>query len=185
MIGESGDWPGELRFATDADAAAVTELVSGCFAEYPGCVLDPRGMDVWMAAPATYYTERQGQIWVLSDYRGDPEPLPGAGAAPRVSPPGTINACVGWAPLSGSRIELKNLYVSASKRRQGLGRRLVALVERKATQRNADEVLLWSDTRFLDAHRLYSGLGYRQTGAQRAWDDPSHSIEYEFIKALT
>jgi putative acetyltransferase len=65
-------------------------------------------------------------------------------------------------------VELKNLYVSARARRQGLGRRLVAVVEAAAREQNASAVVLWSDTRFLDAHRLYEDLGYQRTGQQRA-----------------
>nr|MBA3524637.1 GNAT family N-acetyltransferase [Geodermatophilaceae bacterium] len=48
---------GELvrRDATDADSAAVITLIGGCFAEYPGCVLDLPGIDAWMQAPASAY----------------------------------------------------------------------------------------------------------------------------------
>jgi len=160
-------WPGNLRAAIDGDAADVRDLIGGCFAEYQGCVLDPHGVDGWMVAPASAYADKGGQFWVL--------PMPsGAGLA----------ACVGWAPDGAARIELKNLYVTAAARRQGLGRRLVALVEQAARQRECATVVLWSDTRFLDAHRLYEGLGYRPTGQQRALNDPSNSIEYGFIKPL-
>lgn len=158
---------GEPREATDEDAAAVRRLIGACFAEYEGCVLDPEGIDAWMAAPASSYSEKGGQFWVLTQ-------------------PGDFGlaACVGWAPDGADRIELKNLYVSAAARRQGLGRRLVALVEAAARERDCATVFLWSDTRFLDAHRLYEGLGYQRTGDQRALRDPSNSIEYCFVKLL-
>jgi len=162
-----GDWPGVLRLATDRDAAAVRQLIGGCFAEYEGCVLDPEGIDAWMAAPASTYADKGGQFWVLTD--------PDTAA---------LLACVGWGPDRPGRLELKNLYVSSSARRRGLGARLVALVEATAQEHQAREVILWTDTRFLDAHRLYAGLGYRRTGAQRALHDPSNSIEYEFVKPL-
>ncbi|MGI8721339.1 MAG: GNAT family N-acetyltransferase [Geodermatophilaceae bacterium] len=160
-------WPGILRVATDRDAAAVRKLIGGCFAEYEGCVLDSEGIDAWMAAPASTYADKGGQFWVLAE--------PDTAA---------LMACVGWGPDRPGRIELKNLYVSSSARRRGLGRRLVALIEAAADEQDAEEVILWSDTRFLDAHRLYAGLGYRRTGAQRALLDPSDSIEYEFVKPL-
>ncbi len=159
-------WPGELRSATDADAAALRTLIGDCFAEYEGCVLDPDGVDAWLAAPGTSYADKGGQLWVLS------------------GPDGQALACVGWAPAGGAGLELKNLYVSAPARRQGLGRRLADLVEATARERGVEEIVLWSDTRFLDAHRLYEGLGYRPTGQTRALNDPSHTIEYEFVKPL-
>jgi hypothetical protein len=43
---------------------------------------------------------------------------------------------------------------------------------------------LWSDTRFLDAHRLYERLGYRRTGRTRELHDLSDTVEYEFDKPL-
>ncbi len=161
------DWPGDLRAVTDGDAGNVRRLIGDCFAEYEGCVLDPDGVDAWMKAPASWYADKDGQFWVLTV-------ADGVGLA----------ACVGWTAEGADRIELKSLYVSAAARRQGLGRRLVALVETAARERDCAAVLLWSDTRFLDAHRLYEGLGYQQTGDQRALNDPSSSIEYGFIKHL-
>lgn len=160
-----GDWPGELRAVTDADAAAVRRLIGDCFAEYEGCVLDPDGLDAWMATPASAYAAKGGEFWVL------------------VTPRGDALACVGWAPGEPGRVELKNLYVSAAARRQGLGRRLADLVESAAADRGAAEVFLWSDTRFLDAHRLYAGLGFARTGEERALNDPSQSFEYGFVKS--
>ncbi|MDQ4039295.1 MAG: GNAT family N-acetyltransferase [Actinomycetota bacterium] len=161
------EWPGNLRAVTDRDAGDVRQLIGNCFAEYPGCVLDPDGVDAWMKTPARWYADKGGQFWVLSR-------------------PGDVGlaACVGWVPDGADRVELKNLYVGATARRQGLGRRLVALVEAAARERDCATVVLWTDTRFLDAHRLYAGLGYRRTGDQRALHDPSHSIEFCFVKRL-
>lgn len=159
--------PGDLRAATDGDAGGVCQLIGDCFAEYEGCVLDPDGIDSWMAAPASSYSNKGGQFWVLA----------GPGEA-------GLRACVGWAPAGSDRIELKNLYVSSRARRQGLGRRLVEVVETVARERGASAVVLWSDTRFLDAHRLYEGLGYQRTGEQRELHDPSNSIEHGFAKLL-
>jgi len=162
-------WPGELRPATDSDAADVQTLIGGCFAEYEGCVLDPEGLDAWMAAPASSYASKGGQFWVLAHQAGEADGLA---------------ACVGWGLAGPGRIELKNLYVSAPARRQGLGRRLVALVEAAAREQGADAVVLWSDTRFVDAHRLYQSLGYQRSGDQRALNDPSNTIEYGFVRLL-
>ena len=160
-------WPGDLREATDGDAAGVRRLIGDCFAEYPGCVLDPDGIDAWMAAPASSYSNEGGQFWVLADATGE-----------------GLAACIGWARDGPGRIELKNLYVSSRARRRGLGRRLVALVEAVGLEQGAATVVLWSDTRFQDAHRLYEGMGYQHTGEQRALNDPSNSIEYGFVKRL-
>ena len=160
-------WPGDLRAVTDTDSEEVRRLIEGCYAEYQGCVLDLDGGDAWMQAPASAYAAKGGQFWVLTQ--------PGGSG---------LAACVGWAPDASDRIELKNLYVSAGARRQGLGRGLVGLVEATALERGCPTVLLWSDTRFLDAHHLYERLGYQRTGDERALYDPSNSIEYGFVKRL-
>ncbi|MDF2972749.1 MAG: hypothetical protein K0R61_3199 [Microvirga sp.] len=45
-------------------------------------------------------------------------------------------------------------------------------------------MVLWSDTRFVTAHRLYTRLGYVQDEGQRQLADISQSVEYRFEKAL-
>ncbi len=44
-------------------------------------------------------------------------------------------------------------------------------------------MILWSDTRFTNAHRLYLALGYGQ-GHTRSLGDISHSREFFFERAL-
>lgn len=166
-VGAGQTRPGELRAVRDGDAADLTTLIGSCYAEYEGCVLDPAGIDAWMAAPATAYAAKDGELWVLE----------GAGGTGLV-------ACVGWGPAAADGVELKNLYVGAPARRQGLGARFVGLVEDVARARGSAAVELWSDTRFADAHRLYQRLGYLRTGAERELHDPSETVEYEFVNRL-
>lgn len=148
-----------LRFAADADSAALIDLIGGCFAEYPGCVLAVDEEEPWLRRPGSGYS---GQLWV-------------------VELDGSVVACVGYKP-SGST--LKNLYVSAKARRRGLGAWLVGVVQDAARAAGASSVVLWSDSRFLDAHRLYARLGYRRTGATRELHDLSDTVEYEFVRSL-
>ena len=157
--------PDGLRAATDADSADLIVLIGAAFAEYPGCVLDLPGIDAWMRAPGTAYEGTGGQLWVL----------PGAAG---------LRACVGYRPIAPDRMELKSLYVAGSARRRGLGRRLVALVETAARDLGARTVQLWSDSRFLDAHRLYESLGYRRGSRTRRLHDPSDTTEYFFERDL-
>lgn len=157
-----------LRPVRDGDAVEVQRLIGGCFAEFPGCVLDLPGIDHWMLAPATSYAAKGGQLWVLPD-------------------PDGLRASVGWAPAgaaAGEGVELKSLYVGSRHRRQGFAAALVGVVERVARQRGASRVELWSDSRFTDAHRLYTRLGYRRQPRTRRLDDPSDTTEYAFHKQL-
>ena len=84
---------------------------------------------------------------------------------------------VGWKPHPDGA-ELKSLYVSAAARRQGLGSRLVHLVERRVG--GPQRLVVWSDARFLDSHQMYARLGYVLTGASRELHDKSETVELEF-----
>jgi GNAT superfamily N-acetyltransferase len=98
---------------------------------------------------------------------------------------GSVVASVAYRPdPEAGEVELQMLYVLAPWRRRGLGSYLVALVEAEAARRGARDVVLWSDSRFTDAHRLYRSLGFQQQAAARALHDLSHSVEYRFAKAL-
>lgn len=154
-----------LRAVREDDSAAVIELIGGCFAEYPGCVLDLDGIDAWMRVPASSYAQRGGECWV-------------------VERAGCVVACAGYRPAEDGSVELKSLYVAAVARRGGLGARLVALVEDAAARAGAHRVTLWSDTRFGAAHRLYERLGYERGPATRELHDPSQSVEFGYAKDL-
>lgn len=159
----------EIRPVTDADAAAMTELVGSVYAEYPGCVLDLDGVDDDLTAPRTAIDAKRGDLWVVEDVDG------------------RLVACCGWAPVEVSgrpAVELKRLYVAPRARRRGLGAWLVAQVERVARERGAAAVELWSDTRFTDAHRLYERLGYARQPETRELHDPSDTTEYRYRKPL-
>lgn len=157
------DW--SVRPGSDSDSEALIELIGTVWAEYPGCVLDVDAEEPWLRAPAAFYDERDGEFWVATD-----------------DDSGELLACIGIKPVGEDTVELKSLYVAASGRRTGLGSALVQLVEDTAVDRAARRIVLWSDTRFLDAHRLYTRLGYWPTGESRDLNDLSNTTEYGFAK---
>jgi GNAT superfamily N-acetyltransferase len=156
----------DLRPVRDADSSALIELIGTCWAEYPGCVLDVDGEEPWLRAPAAASAADGGSCWVVEDGGG------------------VVVACVGIKPRAGGIAELKSLYVARRARRRGLGARLTGLVEAEARRLGARRMVLWSDTRFGDAHRLYERLGYARTGRTRELHDLSGTSEYEYAKQL-
>ncbi len=157
-----------LRPGRDDDADAVVELIGATWAEYPGVVLDVDAEEPWMLAPATSFDAWGGAFWVL--------PRPGSRY---------LDACVGVRPTrQGRAAELKSLYVAAGARRRGYGARLVRRVEQWVRERGMDHVVLWSDARFADAHRLYERLGYARSGRSRELHDLSDTTELEFVATL-
>ena len=152
-----------LRPVRDGDAAALAHLVGTCFAEYEGCVLDLETEEVSLNAPATWAAAHHGTWWV-------------------VERAGVVGASVAIYP-KGPEAELKKLYLLPAFRGAGLATALVALAEDTARSAGARRVTLWSDTRFLEAHRLYRRLGYVQ-GGTRALHDLSDTVEFFFAREL-
>lgn len=96
-----------------------------------------------------------------------------------------IAASVGLCPGHEEPVELVKLYVARHRRGHGLGAALVRWIEAQAAGGGAAGIELWSDSRFLAAHRLYERLGYTRTGATRDLNDLSGTTEYQFRKPLT
>lgn len=158
-----------LRPVRDGDAAALEALIRRCWDDYPGCVLDVDAEEPWLRAPASAQAAVHGALWVLD---GGPDT---AGLVASVA--------VRHVPGAGEA-ELKTLYVWPTGRRQGLGAALLHHAERYASDRGATSMMLWSDTRFEAAHRLYERHGYRRF-AGRSLADLSHSREHGFRRRLT
>jgi N-acetylglutamate synthase-like GNAT family acetyltransferase len=155
-----------MRAARDSDAQELFGLIALCFAEYPGCYVDPHDDLVDLLRPATAMAAKGGHFWVVEDGNGH------------------IGACVS-VDFPRSRVaELHRVYVRPDLRRRGLAERLVRFAEREAGARGAERLFFWSDTRFEAAHRFYERLAYRRTGEERALGDISHSREYRFEKRL-
>jgi putative acetyltransferase len=153
-----------IRHARDTDATALIALIAAIYAEYPGCVLDVDGEEPELRAPASHARKLGGMWWIAED-------------AGRI---------VGSASImpAGADAELKKLYVAHAMRGRGLGSQLVRLVEEAARERGAQRLVLWTDTRFESAHRLYERLGYIRQPGTRALHDRSASIEFNFIKPI-
>ena len=90
---------------------------------------------------------------------------------------------VGTAGLSG-RGSLERLYVLEEARGSGAGSALFAAVAAEARSRGHEQLEIWSDKRFTDAHRLYERQGARVVG-ERVHDDPDESHEWGLVLDLT
>jgi putative acetyltransferase len=135
----------------------ILELIRDVFAEY-GCVLNTQE-DAYLLQPGPYFRERGGEFWVVEHE-------------------GRIIATIAVV-LQEDAAELKCLYVHRAYRRQGWGRRLSELVLDFARQAGKPRMILWTDTRFLEAHRLYRRMGFTQRGT-RELHDSNNTVEYGF-----
>jgi len=149
-----------LRPARDSDAGGVIALIGRVFGEYEGCVLDVEREEPGLRAPASSYD----RFWVLEQA-------------------GEIVGCSACA-LRLPVVEVKKVYLDASLRGQGWGRRLIEQVERTASELGATRLEAWSDTRFRQAHAVYEHLGYRRGPRTRFLHDLSNTEEYFFAKPV-
>lgn len=155
-----------LRLADDEDSWDIIALIGACWSEYPGCVMDVHGECPDLLSPASAYRRLGGEFWVATDSCA------------------TVIATMGWRPVGASSVEVERLYVNPRWRRQGLAATLTDLVERIAADKSAAGIELWSDSRFLTAHRFYERRGYVRNGPDRHLDDLSRTREHHYVKVL-
>jgi putative acetyltransferase len=152
----------EPRPTVPEDVPGILGLVSGVYAEYD-CVLDAENEERHLLEPGPYFRRSGGEFWVVEEN-------------------GLVLATVA-VTLHEDAGELKSLYVHPTLRRRGWGRRLTNLAIEHARLCGKRRMILWSDTRFTDAHRLYRRLGFREMGI-RDLHDSNNSVEYGFEMSL-
>jgi putative acetyltransferase len=152
------------RPVTDFDAQDLYGLLTLCFAEYPGCYVDPHDDLPDLLHPTSWLAGRTGAFWVVEDDRS------------------RIKACIAVDLPEQGTGELHRLYVRPDARGAGLGRSLTKLAEDWAQVRGVKRIIAWSDTRFTKAHRLYETSGYLRQPDIRKLGDISNSSEFCFLK---
>ena len=152
----------QLRPTVPEDTPGILALIGEVYAEY-GCVLDAQTDERHLLEPGPYFRAHGGEFWVVEEG-------------------GRIRATAA-VMLDEDAGELKTLYVHPSLRRQGWGRKLTMLAIAYARANGKRKMNLWSDTRFLDAHRLYRSMGFHETGV-RELHDSNNSVEYGFELSL-
>jgi GNAT superfamily N-acetyltransferase len=150
--------------ARTADAPAVIALIGRIFTEY-NFVWNPVTEVPDLFDLERHYREKGGAFWVA---RLD----------------GQVVGSVGVERLPDGRAELHRLYLDATLRGRGVGRALVEAVLGWCRVAGIKQLTLWSDTRFDRAHRLYEGMGFKQTGEREIPDDPNDTREFGYERAV-
>jgi RimJ/RimL family protein N-acetyltransferase len=151
--------------ATAADVPAVMLLIGRVFAEY-GLLLMPQFEVPDLLRFDTHYTPPHGAFWVVRDDTG------------------RVVGSVGVDRVDARSAELHRLYVDSSLRGRGIGQRLVETVLDWSRTQGLGQVVLWSDTRFENSHRLYRRLGFAQLAERTVEGDINESREYRFERDL-
>jgi GNAT superfamily N-acetyltransferase len=150
--------------ATRADAAGVIALIGRVFAEY-GFVYDPAVEVPDLLRFEHHYEPPRGAFFVVRN--GD-----------------LIVGSVGVERLDADTAELHRLYLDAELRGRRIGRALVEMVLDWCRVQAISRVILWSDTRFDRAHRLYTRMGFLHTGERDLPDDVNGTREYGFERIV-
>jgi putative acetyltransferase len=79
---------------------------------------------------------------------------------------------------------LSRVYLRAAYRGLGLGKWMTNYMMEMAKSRGFNSIYLWTDTRFLGAHRMYERLGFRMTGELRSLHDVNRSFEFKMEAGL-
>lgn len=147
-----------------ADAPGVIALIGRVFVEY-GFVYEPAIEVPDLLNFARHYQAPHGDFFVVRD-----EAL--------------IVGSVGVERLDDHAAELHRLYLDPHLRGQGMGRTLVGTVLEWCRMQGISRLLLWSDTRFDLAHRLYTRTGFRRTGERTLPEDLNDTREYRFEREV-
>ncbi len=125
------------------DRSGTTAIISNILAEY-GLDWEPDGADRDVLDIETYYFDRGGDFWVVED-RGQ---LIGTGA---------------YYPCNRGEkaVEIRKMYLLPTARGQGLGRYLLAQLERVITKKGYTQIWVETASSLQDAVRLYELNGYQ------------------------
>ena len=135
-----------LRPATNADTAAVRDLVFGVLAEY-GLKPSPDDTDTDLSDIESSYFARGGRFDVLE--RGD----------------GAIIGTVGLYRVDAETVELRKMYLVPHARGRGLGRMVLEHALDEARRMGARRVTLETASVLREAIALYTRYGFRPCNA--------------------
>lgn len=150
--------------ATGADVPGVVALIGRVYTEY-GFVYDPRVDFPDLLDFDAHYAPPRGAFFVVR-----------AGEQ--------VVGSVGVECLDARTAELHRLYLDAELRGRGTGRALTETVLAWCRTREIGHLILWSDTRFDLAHRLYARMGFTRTGERTLPEDVNDTREYRFERPV-
>ena len=154
----------KLREARNKDSDQIIKLIRDCFNEYPKCYLD---VDVEMPELKkiySYFKFKNGNFWVFEKNN-------------------KVIGSMGLAP-KGKDLELHKLYIKKNQRGKGLAKIMVIKAEKYAKKFGFKKMILWTDTRFKEAHLMYLKLNYKKMKKTRRLYDISNTTEFHFQKKI-
>lgn len=173
----------KIRPATPNDAPGIVETVRAVYDEY-GFTWEAEGYHADLHDPQTHYIDKGHLFWVC-----EIDKIVVGTSALELFPPilGLLGDKI-WLDdnyrIGGCDCALQRLYVRLEFRRRGLGRELFLQTLNSARELGRHAMEIWSDKRFVDAHRLYEKFGASLVG-DRICNDPDKAPEWGLILELS
>lgn len=178
------DFP--IRHAEQADIPEIVRVVRSVYDEY-GFTWDEREYHADLYDVEEHYNRKGHSFFVVGSHPTPGGKLLGVVALKRFAPvpgsPGVSTVIDGVVRLAGADCSLDRLYVDPAARRQGLGTALTMHAVGAARLEGKTAMEIWSDKRFVEAHRLYQRLG-ASVVADRICADPDNSPEWGLLLLL-
>ena len=150
--------------ATWADAPGVIDLIRRVFVEY-GWIWDQAAEVPDLLRWTPRYEPPHGAFYVIREA-------------------GLVVGSAGVDRVDVRTAELHRLYLDPGLRGRGFGDALVDTIVAWCREHGLPRIVLWSDTRFEHAHRLYLRKGFHRTGERVLPEDVNHTREYHFERVV-
>lgn len=171
-----------LRECELEDAVGVVSTVKEVFDEY-GFTWEADGYSADLYDLSPYVTGGAGQFWVASSE----QIILGCGGIRWhdviPGPIGALHLLSDNLRIGGTGAEVTRMYVRPSARRLGIASAIMSEIVLSARANQIRAIEIWSDQRFVDAHRLYERFGAQRCG-ERICNDPDLSPEWGMVLAL-
>lgn len=154
-----------LRPAEKSDISVMSDIISTVFDEYGWTFVEIDELPDFVFYEKHYSDPERAFLYALTDESGQVV--------------GSIAIKNG-----GRGPYLSRVYLKAEYRGLGLGKWMTSCVLEMAKSSGFNSIHLWTDTRFLDAHRMYERLGFRMTGDLRSLHDVNRSFEFKMETEL-
>ena len=155
----------QLRLARNKDGNQIINLIKRCFNDYKNCYLDVDNDSPELRNVYSYFKNKKGKFWVYVDKN-------------------KIIGCMGYLPHEKNNLEIHKLYIDKNYRMRGLAKKLMSRIESIAKKYKKRKIVLWTDTRFKEAHKMYKKLKYKKMSKTRKLNDISNTTEYAFQKVI-
>lgn len=169
-----------IRLAKLEDSPGVVAAVRSVYDEY-GFTWEEDGYHSDLYDLRSYCDPERARFWV-GEIDGQIVGCGGVRFFPRIEGlAGSIVMVDDYERVAGTSADIIRMYVHPDGRRRGIASAIMREIIRECAGRGAVEI--WSDKRFVDAHRLYQQFGAEVVG-ERICHDPDQAPEWGLILPL-